>query len=60
MEILEVISKHKRNKRSPNMRGLWHTKIGMAECIVEKDGMLVTRHIELPEKEVKKNEKNDK
>lgn len=55
MKIIKVISEHKKNKKKMkrDVKGmtvewdkpLWSAKIGHAQCIVEINGELLTRHI---------------
>ncbi len=44
MNVIQVISEHKKTKRNPKQVGLYHCRIGLAECIVEENGLLKTRH----------------
>jgi hypothetical protein len=49
MKKIQLISEHKRTKRNPNQQGLYHSKVGWAEYIVEENGNKVTRHLPLIE-----------
>lgn len=50
MEILQVISKNKRNKRKMDSTGkpygsLFQAKKGYAMCVVKEKGQILTRHM---------------
>jgi len=45
MKILKILSEHKKTKRDINNAGIYHAHLGWAECQVEENGKIVTRHL---------------
>ena len=59
MNIVKIISEHKKTKRNLKQQGMFHSKIGWVEAIVEENGKLVTRHLPNPNPTLRRKKPNN-